>query len=77
MLQSELTAAAVPTITAEEPDRVCRILEAVRALSPLLTAQRDDFDRGRRLPEAAFAALAEAGLFRLWLPQSLTHNVPH
>ena len=70
MLQSDSTARAVPTMT-DEPDGVSRILETVHALSPSLLAQRDDFDRGRRLPEAAFAALAEAGLFRLWLPQAL------
>jgi indole-3-acetate monooxygenase len=70
MLQSALTARAAPTMT-NEPDRASRILETVHSLGPLLTAQRDDFDRERRLPGPAFAALAEAGLFRLWLPQAL------
>lgn len=69
MPQPELMARTVPPTMADEPDRVCRILEAVRALGPSVAAQRDDFDRGRRLPETAFAALAEAGLFRLWLPK--------
>ena len=71
MPQSELMARAVPTMMVDEPDRVCRILDAVRALGPSIAAQRDDFDGDRRLPETAFAALAEAGLFRLWLPEVL------
>ena len=71
MLQSELTPGAVPRKTAEEPDWVSQILGTLQTLNPSLTAQRNDFDRGRRLPEADFAALAEAGLFRLWLPQAL------
>ena len=71
MLQVEQRERAVPTVIADDPDPVCRILEAIRALSPLLAAQRDDFDKARRLPETLFAALAEAGLFRLWLPEAL------
>ena len=71
MMQAESTAPAVPTMTADGPDSGCRVLRSIRALSPLLTAQRDDFDKVRRLPEAVFAALAEAGLFRLWLPEAL------
>jgi len=71
MAQSDLMACAVPAMIAGPPDRVCRMLEAVRALAPLIAAQRDDFDSGRRLPEAVFAALADAGLFRLWLPEAL------
>ncbi|MBN8991704.1 MAG: acyl-CoA dehydrogenase family protein [Rhizobiales bacterium] len=69
--QSDLMTRAVPSMMAREPDRVSRMLEAVRALGPLIAAQRDDLDRGRRLPEAIFAALADAGLFRLWLPEAL------
>jgi indole-3-acetate monooxygenase len=71
MAQSDLMTRAVPAMIAGAPDRVCRMLEAVRALAPLIAAQRDDFDSGRRLPEAVFAALADAGLFRLWLPETL------
>jgi alkylation response protein AidB-like acyl-CoA dehydrogenase len=71
MLQGELRESAVRTVTANDHDPVCRILEAVRALSPLIAAERDDFDKARRLPEGVFVALAEAGLFRLWLPQAL------
>lgn len=71
MLQTELMARIAPTMPVHEPDRVSRMLEAVRALGPSITAQRHDFDRGRRLSDAVFVALAEAGLFRLWLPQAI------
>jgi alkylation response protein AidB-like acyl-CoA dehydrogenase len=60
-----------PDVIAGTPDRVCRVLEAVQALAPLIAAQRSEFDRGRRLPDAVFASLADAGVFRLWLPQAL------
>jgi indole-3-acetate monooxygenase len=71
MQQLELMSRTMPTMTVDEPDRVSRIIEAVRALGPSIAAHRDAFDSQRRLPETAFAALAEAGLFRLWLPQVL------
>ncbi|WP_194460917.1 acyl-CoA dehydrogenase family protein [Bradyrhizobium sp. CCBAU 53421] len=60
-----------PDVHAGDPAGVCRILEDVQALAPLIAAQRNEFDSGRRLPDAVFAALADAGLFRLWLPQAL------
>jgi len=47
------------------------MLEAVQALAPLIAARRNDFDSSRRLPDAVFEALADAGLFRLWLPKAL------
>jgi len=50
---------------------VGRVLEAVRALVPLIAEKRSEFDGERRLPETVFAALADAELFRLWLPQAL------
>ncbi|WP_160331146.1 acyl-CoA dehydrogenase family protein [Bradyrhizobium macuxiense] len=46
-------------------------LAAIDRLAPLIAAHRQDFDRDRRLPDAVFNALAEAGLFRLYLPRSL------
>ncbi len=60
-----------PDVIADAPDRVCRLLEAVQALAPLIAGQRNDFDGGWRLPDAVFEALADAGLFRLWLPEAL------
>lgn len=71
MPQSELMARTVQITPVDEPDPINQILNAVQALGPSISARRDDFDRDRRLPEAAFAALAAAGLFRLWLPQAL------
>jgi alkylation response protein AidB-like acyl-CoA dehydrogenase len=46
-------------------------ISTVRGLAPLIAEHRQNFDRDRCLPEPVFAALAEAGLFRLWLPRSL------
>jgi alkylation response protein AidB-like acyl-CoA dehydrogenase len=48
-----------------------RYLEALRELAPLIAEHRGTFDRERRLPDVVFNALADAGLFRLWLPRSL------
>ena len=67
----DLMARPGPDVIAGAPDRVCRVLEAVQALAPLIAVQRSEFDRGRRLPDAVFAALADAGVFRLWLPHAL------
>ncbi|MCC8979912.1 acyl-CoA dehydrogenase family protein [Bradyrhizobium acaciae] len=60
-----------PEVNAGEPAHVCRLLEVVQTLAPRIAAQRNEFDSGRRLPDTIFAALADAGLFRLWLPQTL------
>lgn len=46
-------------------------LAVLDRLAPLIAAHRQEFDRERRLPDAVFHALAEAGLFRLYLPRSL------
>ena len=50
---------------------VAHYLEAISELAPLVGELREQFDRDRRLPSAMFAALASAGLFRLWLPKAL------
>ena len=71
MVQSDLIARPGPAMVAGAPDRVCGTLAAVQALAPLIAGQRNDFDGGRRLPNAVFAALADAGLFRLWLSEAL------
>ena len=57
--------------TASNPNRIAAHLEAIRCLAPMLAKHRDAFDRERRLPDAIFEALADAGLFRLWLPEAL------
>ena len=50
---------------------VAGYLQAIQNLAPLVVANREAFDRERRLPNPVFDALGEAGLFRLWLPQAL------
>jgi alkylation response protein AidB-like acyl-CoA dehydrogenase len=51
--------------------RVSDYLEAIERLVPLIAEHRAAFDSERRLPDTVFDALAEAGLFRLWLPKAL------
>ena len=52
-------------------DHARPFLEALSGLAPLLAARRTDFDRDRCLTPDVFAALADARLFRLWLPKTL------
>lgn len=56
---------------AKAPDRVADYLAAIERLAPMIADRRAAFDRERRLPDAVFEALADAGLFRLWLPEAL------
>ena len=56
---------------AKTPGRVSDYLEAIERLAPLIAEHRAAFDSERRLPDAVFNALADAGLFRLWLPRAL------
>ena len=51
--------------------RVERLLEAVRALAPLVASERAGLDRDRALSPRLVEALVEAGLFRLWTPRRL------
>ncbi len=50
---------------------VSEFLAAVHRLAPLIREQRSSFDGERRIPEGVFTALADAGLFRLYLPKTL------
>lgn len=50
---------------------VTDMLNALQRMAPLVRERRDSFDRLRRLPEDIFEALADAGLFRLWLPRAV------
>jgi indole-3-acetate monooxygenase len=52
-------------------DATSTYLETLRGLAPLIAKHRAAFDRDRRLPDAVFNVLADAGLFRLWLPRSI------
>jgi len=51
--------------------RTAGYLDAIEKLAPLVEEHRAAFDRDRRLPDTVFRALAEAGLFRLWLPAAM------
>jgi len=53
---------------ARSPDPVAEYLAAIGRLAPVIAEHRATFDQERRLPDAVFNALADAGLFRLWLP---------
>jgi alkylation response protein AidB-like acyl-CoA dehydrogenase len=46
-------------------------LDAIERLAPLIVEHRAAFDSERRLPDAVFDELADAGLFRLWLPEAV------
>src|SRR3954465_11444221 len=59
------------TMLARSPDRVAEYLAAIHRLGPLIAQHRASFDETRRLPDVLFNALADAGLFRLWLPEAL------
>src|SRR3954467_1038141 len=59
------------TMLARSPDRVAEYLAAIHRLAPLIAQHRASFDETRRLPDVLFNALADAGLFRLWLPEAL------
>ena len=52
-------------------DRILPYLEAIQNLSPLIAQYRESSDRERRVNQNVYDKLAEAGLFRLWLPKAL------
>jgi alkylation response protein AidB-like acyl-CoA dehydrogenase len=55
---------------ARSPDRVAEYLAAINRLAPLIAQHRATFDEARCVPDEVFEALADAGLFRLWLPET-------
>lgn len=46
-------------------------IEAAKALRPEICASADEIETTRRLPELLVTAMAQTGLFRLWIPRSL------
>lgn len=48
-------------------DKVEAYVKAIRDIAPLIAEERGSFDRERRVSARVFDALADAGLFRLWL----------
>jgi indole-3-acetate monooxygenase len=56
---------------ATTPDLVAGYLKDIQRLAPLIGEHRHTFDHQKRLPDVVFDAMADAGLFRLWLPELL------
>jgi alkylation response protein AidB-like acyl-CoA dehydrogenase len=54
-----------------EADTVARLVERLDVLAPMIAECRAGIEEERRLPAPLFNALAEAGLFRLWLPRNV------
>ncbi|MBV8715960.1 MAG: acyl-CoA dehydrogenase family protein [Chloroflexi bacterium] len=53
------------------PSSVDEWLDRLRNLAPLVEQYRDEGERERRLPQALFQALRDAGFFSLWVPRNL------
>jgi len=60
-----------PIVADTNPNGVLGLLDAIRRMAPLIDERRAEFDKLRRLPDEVFEAMADAGLFRLWLPRTL------
>jgi alkylation response protein AidB-like acyl-CoA dehydrogenase len=71
MTQLELTAERHPIVAGMNPNGVQGLLDAIQRMAPLIEDRRAEFDKLRRLPDEVFEAMADAGLFRLWLPRAL------
>jgi indole-3-acetate monooxygenase len=54
-----------------DPSTVSSLLGSLQSLAPLVQEHRQAIEHDRRLPAPLFTALADQGLFRLWLPKSL------
>lgn len=52
-----------------QPTVVADLRQAIATLTPLVAEHRALFDRERNIPRVVFEAMADAGLFRLWLPK--------
>jgi alkylation response protein AidB-like acyl-CoA dehydrogenase len=46
-------------------------IDAAKELAPQIQAFADEIEQSRRLPPSLVAAMAQAGLFRLWIPRAL------
>jgi alkylation response protein AidB-like acyl-CoA dehydrogenase len=46
-------------------------VDAARGLAPQIQASADEIEQSRRLPPALVDAIAQAGLFHLWIPRAL------
>jgi len=54
-------------VTASTPS----FIEIARALGPQIQSYSQEIEQGRRLPLPLVENMAQAGLFRLWIPQQL------
>jgi alkylation response protein AidB-like acyl-CoA dehydrogenase len=71
MTQLDVAAERVPRTGDMISDRAADLMDALRRLAPLIHERRREFDQLRRLPDDVVEALADAGLFRLWLPRAI------
>jgi alkylation response protein AidB-like acyl-CoA dehydrogenase len=71
MTQADVTTERDSTIEGGIPSDFSGLLDAIRRIAPRICQRRDEFDKLRRLPDEIFEALADAGLFRLWLPRAV------
>jgi len=71
MTQLDIVAERVSPAQGIGTNGVADLLDGLQRVAPLVREQRDAFDRLRRLPDGVFEALADAGLFRLWLPRAI------
>jgi indole-3-acetate monooxygenase len=53
------------------PNGVVGLLDAIQQMTPLIHERRAELDKLRRLPSDMFEVMADAGLFRLWLPRAV------
>lgn len=58
-------------MAASAASRAVPFLESINALAGFVREHRASFDRDRRVSEEVYGRLAEAGLFRLWLPEAV------
>jgi alkylation response protein AidB-like acyl-CoA dehydrogenase len=71
MTQLDVVAERVSPMEGITTNRAAALLDALQRIAPLVRERRGAFDQLRRLPDDVFEALADAGLFRLWLPRAM------
>lgn len=71
MTQLDLAAERDSIVGDTTPNGVLGLLDELQRMAPQILERRAEFDKLRRLPDEIFEAMADAGLFRLWLPRAL------